>query len=275
MEGCNCGGGCKKVDGHAVTPVQPGMISVVGTGPGGLDHLTPAAGKAITAADVVVGYRTYLALIPELLVGKEVISSTMMQEVERCAKVLSLAEAGKRVALVSGGDPGIYAMAGLVFEMAAQRESRLAIEIIPGIAAINGCAARLGAPLMHDFAAISLSDLLTPWEVIAKRLAGAAMADFVIALYNPKSKKRTENIVQAREIILGHRQSSTPVGIVTAATRDDEVITLTTIGAMLEADIGMQSTVIIGNASTFIWNGHMITPRGYAGKYHLDEDKNR
>ncbi len=273
MEGCNCGGGCKEVDGHAVNPVPQGMVSVVGTGPGGLDHLTPAAAKAITAADVVVGYRTYLDLIPELLAGKEVISSTMMQEVERCAKVLSLAEAGKRVALVSGGDPGIYAMAGLVLEMAAQRESRLAIEIIPGIAAINGCAARLGAPLMHDFAAISLSDLLTPWEVIAKRLAGAAMADFVIALYNPKSKKRTENIVQAREIILGHRPSSTPVGIVTAATRDDEVITLTTLGAMLEADIGMQSTVIIGNASTFIWNDQMITPRGYAGKYHLDEDK--
>lgn len=249
------------------------MISVVGTGPGGLDHLTPAASKAITAADVIVGYRTYLDLIPELLVGKEVLSSTMMQEVDRCAKVLDLAECGKRVALVSGGDPGIYAMAGLVFEMAAQRESKLAIEVIPGIAAVNGCAARLGAPLMHDFAAISLSDLLTPWELIERRLDAAAMADFVIALYNPKSKKRTENIVRAREILLTHRPGTTPVGIVTAATRDDEVITLTTLGAMLDADIGMQSTVIIGNASTFVWNGYMITPRGYAGKYQLDKEK--
>ncbi|MBU0665222.1 MAG: precorrin-3B C(17)-methyltransferase [Proteobacteria bacterium] len=273
MEGCNCGCGRTEVTGHGEKYGQQGMISVVGTGPGGLDHLTPAASKAITAADVIVGYRTYLDLIPELLVGKEVLSSTMMQEVDRCAKVLDLAECGKRVALVSGGDPGIYAMAGLVFEMAAQRESKLAIEVIPGIAAVNGCAARLGAPLMHDFAAISLSDLLTPWELIERRLDAAAMADFVIALYNPKSKKRTENIVRAREILLTHRPGTTPVGIVTAATRDDEVITLTTLGAMLDADIGMQSTVIIGNASTFVWNGYMITPRGYAGKYQLDKEK--
>ena len=249
------------------------MISVVGTGPGGMEHLTPAAAKAIAGADVIIGYRTYLDLIPELLAGKEVLSSTMMQEVDRCAKALDLAESGKRVALVSGGDPGIYAMAGLVFEMAAQRQSKATIEVVPGIAAINGCAARLGAPLMHDFAAVSLSDLLTPWELIEKRLDAVAQADFVVAIYNPKSKKRTEHIVRAREIFLQYRPGSTPVGIVTAATREDEVITLTTLDAMLEAEIGMQSTVIIGNASTFVWNGHMITPRGYAGKYKLETDK--
>lgn len=255
------------------------MISVVGTGPGGAEHLTPAASKAIRAADVVVGYRTYLDLIPELLAGKEVISSAMMQEVDRCASALELACSGKRVALVSGGDPGIYAMAGLVFEMAAQRQGSPAIEVIPGIAAVNSCAARLGAPLMHDFAAISLSDLLTPWEMIEKRLNAAAMADFVIALYNPKSKKRTEHIVRAREICLQYRPGTTPVGIVTAATREDEVITLTTLGAMLDAEIlagiGMQSTVIIGNGATFVWNGYMVTPRGYTGKYKLDGEKDR
>jgi precorrin-3B C17-methyltransferase len=235
-----------------------------------MDHLTPAACKAIVAADVVIGYRTYLDLIPDLLADKEVISSTMMQEVDRCAKAIDLACSGKSVALVSGGDPGIYAMAGLVFEMAAQRESRTAIEVIPGIAAINGCAARLGAPLMHDFAAVSLSDLLTPWELIEKRLQAVAMADFVVALYNPKSKKRTGHIVRAREIFLQYRQGDTPVGIVTACTREDEVITLTTLDAMLDAEIGMQTTVIIGNASTFVWNGNMITPRGYTGKYQLN-----
>ncbi len=253
------------------------MISVVGTGPGGMDHLTPAASKAIVTADVIIGYRTYLDLLPELLAGKEVLSSSMMQEVDRCAKALELARSGKRVALVSGGDPGIYAMAGLVFEMAAEQESEPGkapvIEIIPGIAAINGCAARLGAPLMHDFAAVSLSDLLTPWELIEKRLEAVAMADFVVALYNPKSKKRTEHIIRAQEIFLQRRPGSTPVGIVTAATRKDEVITLTTLEAMLDADIGMQSTVIIGNTSSFVWNGYMITPRGYRRKYQLDEKK--
>ncbi len=250
---------------------------MVGTGPGGMEHLTPAASQAIVGADVVIGYRTYLDLLPQLLAGKEVISSTMMQEVDRCAKALELARSGKWVALVSGGDPGIYAMAGLVFEMAAQQESRPeevpVIEIIPGIAAINGCAARLGAPLMHDFAAVSLSDLLTPWELIEKRLEAVALADFVVALYNPKSKKRTEHIVFAREIFMRHRPGSTPVGIVTAATRPDEVITITTLEAMLDADIGMQSTVIIGNASSFVWNGYMITPRGYQGKYQLSRCK--
>ena len=218
---------------------------------------------------MVVGYQTYLDLIPELLDGKEVVSSQMMKEVDRARQCLALAAGGKSVALVSGGDPGIYAMAGLVFEMARERGDRVRIEVIPGIAALNACAARLGAPLMHDFAAVSLSDLLTPWELIEKRLAAAAEADFVIALYNPKSKKRTEHIVRAREIILAHRGPDTPVGIVTGATRENETVTLTTLGQMLEAEITMQSCVLIGNSSTFAWQGYMVTPRGYTGKYQL------
>ncbi len=215
----------------------------------------------------MVGYQTYLDLIPELLVGKEVLSSQMMKEVERARQCLELAATGKKVALVSGGDPGIYAMAGLVFELARERKDTVQIEVIPGIAALNACAARLGAPLMHDFAAISLSDLLTPWPLIEKRLEAAASADFVIVLYNPKSKKRTAHIERAREIILAHRAPETPVGIVTAATRESETITLTTLDKMLEAEIGMQSCVIIGNSMTFAWEHYMVTPRGYAGKY--------
>ena len=220
-------------------------------------------------ADCIVGYGTYLELIPELLKGKEVLSSEMMKEVDRCRKSLEMAATGRTVALVSGGDPGIYAMAGLVFEMARENNYQVAVEVIPGIAALNACAARLGAPLMHDFAAISLSDLLTPWEMIEKRIRAAAAADFVIVLYNPKSKRRTEQIVQARDIILSERDPDTPVGIVTAATRENERIELTTLEEMLNSDIGMQSTVIIGNSHTFTWQDLMITPRGYRKKYEL------
>ncbi len=263
MEGCNSSN-CRAKNNSA------GLISVVGTGIGSKDNMTPRATKALADADVIIGYKTYLDLIPELLTGKEVISSSMMQEVDRCDTSFELAESGKKVALVSGGDPGIYAMAGLILEIAAKRESKIKVDIIPGIAAVNGCAARLGAPLMHDFAAISLSDLLTPWEVIEKRLDAAASGDFVIAIYNPKSKKRTEHIVKAREIILRYRKKETPVGIVTAASRENEVVTLTTLDRMLEEDINMQSTVIVGNSTTFAWNDYMITPRGYRDKYKLD-----
>ncbi len=231
--------------------------------------MTIAAGETLQSVDVIIGYKTYLDLIPQYLNNKEVISSEMMKEVDRCRQAMDMALEGKDVALVSGGDPGIYAMAGLVFEMAKESGYKGKIEILPGLAAINSCAARLGAPLMHDFAAISLSDLLTPWEVIVKRLEAAAEADFVTAIYNPKSKKRTEQIVKAREIYLTHRSPNTPVGIVTAATRENEKIIITTLEKMLESDIGMQSTVIIGNSQTFSWNDLMITPRGYSKKYEL------
>lgn len=217
----------------------------------------------------MVGYKTYLDLINELLIGREVFSSRMMKEVERCRKSLELAAAGRTVTLVCGGDPGIYAMAGLVFEVARERFREVEIEVVPGIAAVNACAARLGAPLMHDFACVSLSDLLTPWAVIEKRLAAAAGADFVLVIYNPRSKKRTEQIVRAREIILAHRAPETPVGIVTAATRENEKIILTSLAGMLDREIGMQSTVIVGNSRTFVWLDRMVTPRGYADKYNL------
>ncbi len=231
--------------------------------------MTLAASEVLAGAEVIIGYKTYLDLIPEFLPGKEVISSEMMKEVDRCRKALDIASSGKQVALVSGGDPGIYAMAGLVFELARETEAFCTIEIIPGLAAINSCAARLGAPLMHDFAAISLSDLLTPWEVIEKRLKAVAEADFVTAIYNPRSKRRTEQIIRAREIFLSRRDPKTPVGIVTAATRENEKIVISTLEEMLNHEIGMQSTVIIGNSQTFTWNDLMITPRGYKKKYQF------
>ncbi len=240
----------------------------MGTGPGGPEHLTPAAETAIREARVVVGYRTYLDLIADLIADKEVLASQMMKEVDRCRKALELARGG-RVALVCGGDPGIYAMAGLVFELAGRMEDAPEVEIVPGIAAVNACAARLGAPLMHDFAVISLSDLLTPWELIEKRLEAAAAADFVIALYNPRSKKRDWQLARACEIIMTHRDGETPAGIVTGATRENEKITLTTLAGLAAAEVGMQSTVIVGNSHTFIWDNHMVTPRGYGNKYQL------
>ena len=256
MEKCNNGCGA-------------GTLFVIGTGPGAVQQMTLLACEKLEKSQVIIGYKTYLDLIPGYLEGKEVISSEMMKEVDRCKQALEQAAAGKDVALVSGGDPGIYAMAGLVFEMAKETDHKGPIEIIPGLAAINSCAARLGAPLMHDFAAVSLSDLLTPWELIEKRLTAVASADFVTAIYNPKSRRRTDQIIRAREIFLQHRSPATPVGIVTAATRENESIALTTLEKMLECDINMQSTVIIGNSQTYTWNDLMVTPRGYSDKYQL------
>jgi len=247
-----------------------GSLVVVGIGPGALDLMAPRARTALEQAEIVVGYRTYLDLVRDCLnPASEVISSSMMQEIDRCRKALELAEEGRRVALVCGGDPGIYAMAGLVFELAQAMNAKAPIDIIPGIAALNSCAAILGAPLMHDFAAISLSDLMTPWEMIERRLEAVAPADFVVVIYNPKSKKRTDQIVRAREILLAHRSPDTPVGIVSGATREHETVRLTTLGTMLDQEIGMQTTVIIGNSQTFIWRDKMITPRGYSKKYGL------
>lgn len=265
-----------------------GTIYVVGTGPGSLEHMTPAAREAIRRSDVIVGYGTYLELIRELLVDKEVISTGMTQEVDRCRKAVELAMAGKTVSVISGGDPGVYAMAGLVFEILKSQESEvrsqeekqkeislrtpsseLSVEVIPGISALNASASRLGAPLMHDFACVSLSDRLTPWSVIEKRLAAAAAADFVIVLYNPRSKGRKDHINRAREIILKHRDPSTIVGIVTGAMREQERIIITDLGNMRDGDIDMQTTVIIGNSRTFVWNDLMITPRGYGEKFKI------
>jgi adenosylcobyric acid synthase len=239
-----------------------GKLYVVGIGPGGAEHMTPAACAAIGEAQAVVGYKTYLDLIPGLLDGKEIRSSGMMKEVERCRAALAEASAGKVVALVSSGDAGIYGMAGLALELA--EDSRVDIEIVPGVSAVQAAAARLGAPLMHDFAVVSLSDLLTPWELIRRRLTAASAADFVVALYNPRSKGRTTQIGEAREILLRHRSPATPVGIVRNACRRGEEVTVTDLDALLEHPIDMLSIVIVGNSQSRIdAAGRIVTPRGY------------
>ncbi len=228
--------------------------------------MTPAARAAIEQADCVAGYKTYLELIPELIAGKEQLQSGMRQEVERCRLALERAEAGAKVALVCSGDAGVYGMAGLVLELLGDRE--IAIEMVPGVSAVQAAAARLGAPLMHDFAVISLSDLLTPWPLIRQRLDAAGRADFVVALYNPKSRGRTTQIGAAQQILLRHRGPQTPVGIVRNACREGEEITVTTLEEMLQYEIDMFSLVIIGNSSSYVdAAGRLVTPRGYAGKY--------
>lgn len=242
-----------------------GRVIVVGIGPGSLEDMTPRARTAIETAQVVAGYDTYIELIEPLLAGKPVIGTGMMQEVERCQAAVDEAKAGKVVAVVSSGDPGVYGMAGLVLELAQKLppEQRPEVEIIPGISAVSASAAVLGAPLMHDFAVISLSDLLTPWELIVRRVKAAVEADFVIALYNPKSSRRTMQIEEVRRLALEVRPSATPVGIVRHATRSKEEYALSDLENFTNEFIDMFSLVIIGNSQSYVQDGRMITPRGY------------
>lgn len=236
----------------------------MGLGPGGLEDLTLRAKKALEAADCVVGYTRYVELVRPLTGGKEVFSTGMTHEVQRCEKAISLAKAGKLVAVVSSGDSGIYGMAGLIFELLSGDNS-VEVEVIPGVPAFVAAASLLGAPLMHDFASISLSDLLTDWALIETRLDSAAKADFVIALYNPKSSKRVEGLGRALEVIGRHRDGSTPVGIVRNASRKDEEVIITTLkeAPSFAGKIDMLTILIIGNSSTFSAGGRLITPRGY------------
>jgi cobalt-precorrin 5A hydrolase/precorrin-3B C17-methyltransferase len=255
-----------------------GKLNIVGIGPGGNMHITQRARAAIKESDIVIGYETYLNLVPDLITVKEIITTGMTQENERCKKAIELARSGKTVSLISGGDPGIYAMAGLVYEILSSEDlnnggfcvsdadRNLSVEVIPGISALNASAARLGAPLMHDFVAISLSDKLTPWETIEKRLDAAAMSDFVIVLYNPKSERENDQFSRAIGIINKYKKPETPVGVVKGAMRPGEDIIITDLEKIGSFPIDMQTTVIVGNSGTFVWNGHMITPRGYEFK---------
>lgn len=238
---------------------------MVGIGPGHGVGMTIEARQAMEQAEVVAGYHTYLDLVPDLIAGKEVIGSGMMQEVERCEAAVERAKAGACVAVISSGDPGIYGMAGLVLELVVKLPEALQpeVRIIPGVSAVGSVAAALGAPLMHDFAVISMSDLMTPWEVIEKRVRAAVEADFVIAIYNPKSVKRTEQIEKVRQIALQHRKATTPVGVVRSVSRPDQELVITTLDRFTEEKIDMFTTVIIGNSQTFQSGQFMITPRGY------------
>ncbi|ADL07098.1 precorrin-3B C(17)-methyltransferase [Thermosediminibacter oceani] len=238
-------------------------IKVVGIGPGSSEDLTFRAAKALKDSDVVVGYTTYINLIKPLIEGKMVIVSGMRDEVERCRKALELAGKGLKVSLVSGGDPGVYGMAGLLLEVALKGGAQTEIEVIPGVSAVNSAAAILGAPLMQDFAVVSLSDHLVPWEVIEKRLSLAAQADFVIAIYNPGSSERPENLSRAWEILMRHKKPDTPVGIVRKASREGQSVAITRLDKLPEYNVDMSTIVVVGGESTFISGRWIITPRGY------------
>ncbi|MBK1734469.1 precorrin-3B C(17)-methyltransferase [Halorhodospira abdelmalekii] len=245
-----------------------GKISVVGIGPGDRSLLCPRAEQAIRSAEIVVGYKTYLAIIADLITTQQVISRGMTEELERAEQAYAHAAQGKRVALISSGDAGVYGMAAPIYELLMERGHAVAVEVIPGVTALSASASLVGAPLSHDFCAVSLSDLLTPWPVIARRLASAGRGDFVVALYNPASRKRTRHIVAAQQILLRYRHPQTPVAIVRAAYREGQRSELTTLAALHESELDMLSTVLIGNSATYQQAGCMITPRGYRTKYN-------
>jgi len=218
---------------------------------------------AIAQSKVVVGYRRYLELIADLTEGKELIASGMTQEVERCRQALRRAQEGEIVALISSGDPGVYGMAGLAIELAAAEDLAMDLEIVPGVSSANAAAGRLGAPLMLDYAAISLSDLLVPWKIIRGRLEAVAAADLVVALYNPRSKKRTRQLAETAAILRKYRPGTTPVGIGTAVGTDEEQIIRTDLDHFVDEKVGMRSIVLVGNRSSRWIDGWLITPRGY------------
>jgi len=236
---------------------------VVGIGPGGPLDRTKRADAAISSSQVIVGYKRYLELIEDLTAGKEVIASSMTQEVERCRMALQRAAQGQNVAIISSGDPGIYGMAGLVLELYDASPVPVEIEIIPGVTSAAAAAAAMGAPLMCDFAVLSLSDLLVPWETIRSRLEAVAAADLVAVLYNPRSIKRRSQLDEAAAIFRSHRPGTTPVGVGTSVGTADESITLSDLNSFLSLTIGMRSVVIVGNRSSRRQDNRFITPRGY------------
>lgn len=240
-----------------------GKLFIVGIGPGGPLDRTYRAELALAQSQVVVGYKRYLDLIKDLTDGKELISSGMTKETERCKTAIERAEQGATVALVSSGDAGIYGMAGLALELASSEGKSLPIEIVPGVTSATATASRLGAPLMLDFACISLSDLLAPWSMIRQRLEAVAAADLVVALYNPRSKSRTHQLDEAAEIFRKYRDGSVPVGVGTAVGTDEESILLSDLEHFLDLEINMRTVVIIGNKSSKIIDGWFVTPRGY------------
>jgi len=226
--------------------------------------MTIKAKSEIENADVIVGYATYVNLVRSIIKPTaEIISGKMGEEVERAKVAVKKALENKKVAVISGGDAGIYGMAGPVLEVAEKEGANIPIEIVPGVTAATAVAAKLGAPIMGDFAAISLSDILTPWSQIEKRLKAAAEADFVIVLYNPKSRSRKEPLVKAHEILLKFRSPDTPVGIVRNVGRKGEHVVITTVKEMLNHDVDMATTIIVGNSTTRILNQKMVTSRGY------------
>jgi precorrin-3B C17-methyltransferase len=252
-----------------------GKLYVVGIGPGHHDHMTYRAKQVIEESEVIVGYDTYVSLVEDLISGKEVYRYPMTQEVDRANQAIQFAEKGRIVSLVSSGDPGIYGMIGLIYEILADKKwNRVAgiyVECVPGVSSLNSCSALVGSPLMTDFAVVSMSDLLVPWEMIVKRVEAAALGDYVTVIYNPASKKRVHQLQDTRDIFLKYRNPETPVAIVKGAYRESQAVVLTTLKDILNHSdmLGMITTVIVGNSSTYNYEGMMINPRGYRSKYEL------
>lgn len=237
-------------------------LYAVGIGPGDLGFLAPCAAEVIRECEVIVGYTPYIKMIEELIDGKTIISTGMKSEIERCKKAIEEAIDGKKVAVISSGDAGIYGMAPLLYEM-AEAYPELDVEVIPGITAANSAASLLGSPLSNDFAVISLSDLMTPWEVIEKRLHGASQGDFVVALYNPRSIKRSDYLAKACRIALEYKVPGTLCGYVKNALRGESICKICTLEDLISAEVDMFTTVIIGNSATKIIDGKLVTTRGY------------
>ena len=250
---------------------KQGRLYLVGLGPGEASLLTPGALGAIEACDTVVGYRAYMEQIADLVQGKNLVAMELGQELERASRAVDLAYAGNKVAVVSSGDAGIYGMAGPVFRVLTDREwdgESPSVETVPGVSALQSAAALLGSPLMQDFCAISLSDLLTPWDAICRRLVAAAQGDFVVVLYNPRSRRRDWQLMEARRILLEHRSEDTPVGLVRDAFRPGQRIIITDLEHLEEhcPEVDMVTTLVVGNSTTYVHKGHIVTPRGYEKK---------
>lgn len=236
---------------------------MVGIGPGARNEISQRALDALKNSETIVGYKLYIELVKDIIKTKQIIATAMRKEIERVEMAIQEALTGKTVSIISSGDPGVYGMAGLVLEVIARQNRDLPVEIISGIPAANAAAAVLGAPLMHDYAVISLSDLLTPWETIEKRVRCAAEADYVVVLYNPKSSQRDWQIEKTAHILLQHKLPSTPVGVVKGVSREDESILITTLDKMTSCAIDMTTVIIVGNSTTFQFRDYMITRRGY------------
>lgn len=251
-----------------------GKIIVAGIGPGSQQDITPAVLEAVREADVIVGYQYYFQFImPYVKAGCECIDTGMKKERQRAEQAFELAEQGKTVVVISSGDAGIYGMTPLIYEMRRERGSDIEIASLPGISAFQKAASLLGAPIGHDMCIISMSDLMTPWAVIERRIVAAAVGDFVTAVYNPKSHGRYWQLYRLQEIFLQHRSPDTPVGYVRQAGRDDEVVKLTTLSTFDPEDVDMFTVIIIGNSQSYISDGKLITPRGYYREVVAEGDK--
>jgi precorrin-3B C17-methyltransferase len=244
------------------TGSKPELV-IVGIGPGVPSMRTHAADAAIRKADILVGYKTYIDLIADITSGKIIDSTGMRDEVKRVNRAIDYVLDGNSVALVSSGDPGVYGMAGLAFELCRSRAVTIPVNVVPGITAANSAAALLGAPLSCDYCVLSLSDLLVPEKQILQRARAAATGDFVTVLYNPVSRKRTTLIHDIRAQHLEQRSPETPVGIVRNGFREGQVVSVSTLELFTTLPLDMLTTVIIGNSQSFQWNGRMINPRGY------------